>query len=1007
MIPILFPANATEFSTHGLGALSDSVSCKVKEKYNDAYELTMTYPADGLHFKEIVPRCIIYAIPSPYRLPQPFRVYEIGKPLRGLVTLKAEHISYDLSGVTVKPFSGASASDVLNQIVANSLNSNPFSFYSDIVLAKSCLFDRPYTARQILGGIEGSVLDTYGGEYEFDNFRVYLHAQRGTNSGVTIRYGKNLTGLTEETNSSGSVTGVCPYWADMDGNVVFGSVIALDGEYDFSRVIPLDFSDKFETAPDISALESAAKSYIEANYSAAPLKSCKVSFALLEQTDEYKDFTLLEKCDLCDTVTVLHPDLGVSSTAKITEIETDVLHEKYISVTVGNPRANIAQTISAQKKAVSDMPSKSNIQQAVEGLGKTLLGTTGGAVRLLDTNNDGLPDTLYIADAPDPQKATRVWRFNYEGWGASKNGYNGPFEMGATLTDGLLAQFVTAANLVAGTIRSADGETFFLDLDNGILRMKFKEELEERVSVAEQLANDASDMAKESQKELSDYAEAVKKSLENLQDQIDGAIETWFYDYAPTTSNAPANGWSTEEERNRHLGDLFYIIDNEETGGLVYRWALIDGVYQWQLVEDVELAKALSMAAKAQDTADGKRRNFIVQPYPPYDEGDLWSQDGGDIMVCVNSRESGSYVSRDWKKRNKYTDDTVADQALKEVTTVTERVSSLEVDNKGIRAEVSETKTTAQAAKAAVDNLQVGGRNLALNSGDEKIAITSDSMKMGQFWELSDYGKDILNKVGTEIIISYDAKSDVNGQLIYINLRIGDKATYNASTSRQYATLTNEYERYNFSASIIAEGAGRAWVLLQEAQGGVVGNVYVKNLKVEIGTIDTDWSPAPEDIQNELKDKSDSLQEQIDKNSANIDILSDSITSSVSELKSSVDGVDERVSNVEQTANGVNITVERWKTYGVEKVQTSGKKYTLDDNGLEISDPDSDISNRIDNTGMYVRRGGDDETSENVLEANANGVVARDLTAKNYLIIAHARFESYGDNKERTACFYI
>lgn len=474
MIPILFDANARDFSSRGLGPLNDAISCNVVEERNSTYELDMEYPVDGIHFNDIGLNKIIYAIPSPYRTPQPFRIYKISRAMRGAITVNAQHISYDLSGIAVKPFVGHSVADVLNQIKANMVIENAFEFSGSSELSRDCVYDTPNSARQILGGMTGSILDVFGGEYEFDGFNVLWRQSRGSNKGVSIRYGKNLLDVTQDVDISGAVTGVIPYWSGDSGAViVVGDRVNLDGEFGFEKIVPLDMSQEFQEAPTKEQLEARAKSYIDANYTAEPEINCDVTFALIEQSEEYKDFRLLEQCDLCDTVTVVYPDLGVNSTAKIVKIDTDVLHNKYNSVTIGTVRANIAQTIVEQQKVVDDVPTRKDVSGIVQGALGGILGTNGGAVRLLDTNEDGQPDTLYIADNPDPEQAVRVWRFNYLGWAASENGYNGPFTLGATLEDGLLAEFVTAANLTAGTIESADnGETFFLDLDNGILKMK-------------------------------------------------------------------------------------------------------------------------------------------------------------------------------------------------------------------------------------------------------------------------------------------------------------------------------------------------------------------------------------------------------------------------------------------------------------------------------------------------------------------------------------------------------
>lgn len=225
----------------------------------------------------------------------------------------------------------------------------------------------------------------------------------------------------------------------------------------------------------------------------------------------------------------------------------------------------------------------------------------------------------------------------------------------------ILSGVLMASLIQTGILQSNDGKTFYLDLDKGILKMKASELSVSGKTVeqiAEEKANDAKNAAAEN---LKDYAETVTAEIGSLQSQIDGQIQTWFYSYIPTTSNAPASSWTTTEQKNQHLGDLFYIVENETNGGLVYRWALVNGSYRWQLVEDVEVAKALQEAAKAKDTADGKRRVFVSQPVPPYDVGDLWAQGAsGDLMRCNTARASGSYVASDWGLASKYIDESKA-----------------------------------------------------------------------------------------------------------------------------------------------------------------------------------------------------------------------------------------------------------------------------------------------------------------------------------------------------------
>lgn len=474
--PILYSATETDFDHNGIGILSACVSCEVTEEANGAFELAMTYPMDGIHYEHIEDRAIIKANADQFRDPQLFRVYAISKPMSGIVIVSAEHISYDLSGIPVKPFSASSVSGALAGLKNNAVIDCPFDFWTDKPTSANFKVDAPSSIRSRLGGAAGSILDVYGGEYEFDNYTVKLHNNRGMNRGVSIRYGKNLTDIQQEQNCSNVATGVYPYWVDTDGHNLVElpeKIVPTPGTYNFSKIKTLDLSQSFETKPTVDQLRVKTENYINANNIGIPLVSLTISFAQLEQHEEYKHLKLLERVSLFDTVNVEFPALGVSATAKVTKLVYDVIADRVKSVMIGSVRANIADTIANQKQEIEKKPNKTFMENAIESLTKTILGANGGSVRFLDESGDGEPDTLYIADDPDPTQAVKVWRFNYEGWGASKNGYNGPFVMGATFEDGILAHMVTAAQLVAGTIQSSDGgKTVFIDLDNGIVNLQ-------------------------------------------------------------------------------------------------------------------------------------------------------------------------------------------------------------------------------------------------------------------------------------------------------------------------------------------------------------------------------------------------------------------------------------------------------------------------------------------------------------------------------------------------------
>lgn len=165
---------------------------------------------------------------------------------------------------------------------------------------------------------------------------------------------------------------------------------------------------------------------------------------------------------------------------------------------------------------------------------------------------------------------------------------------------------------------------------------------------------------------VTDFIENIyDPKIEDIQNQIDGKIDTYYYDYEPANSNYPASEWTTAYERQKHVGDLFFW----KSKGFTYRYMKVDTSYQWVRVKDADIVSAMETASKAQDTADGKRRNFITTPVPPYDVGDLWTQgNDGDLMRCQTARTSGNFVSSDWAKATKYTDDSAVDKLNKSLT---------------------------------------------------------------------------------------------------------------------------------------------------------------------------------------------------------------------------------------------------------------------------------------------------------------------------------------------------
>lgn len=513
----LFDSTATSFDTNGIGSLSDAISCEVTEERNGEFELEMEYSVNGKRYSDISLRKIITAKPNPYDKPQPFRIYSITKPINGVVTINAEHISYDLSGCIVSPFSASSAALAFEKMKANSVTSCPFEFWTDKTVNADMVVSKPVSIRSLLGGSEGSMLDIYGkGEYEFDNFTVKLHLNRGANRGVSIRYGKNLTDLTQEEKCSSVYTGVYPYWYSEQQGLctIKEKIVSVEGTYDFERIYALDLSDKWQEPPTEEQLRTAAKQYITANDIGVPKVSLKVSFVQLAQSKEYETIALLEKIHLCDTVNVEFPKLNVSSTSKCISIKYDAITNKYIELKLGDSKTNLASTIVSQDKVISETPSKSFLEKAIDNATQLITGGLGGYVIIQSSSGGKQPDEILIMNTDDIKTATNVWRWNKNGLGYSSNGYNGPYATAITADGKIVADFILAGEFDGALIKAGS-------IAAEMLSVEYKTSVTNAISNARKEAEEYANSLKE---EISKELEDVSKSVDNINKGINDAV---------------------------------------------------------------------------------------------------------------------------------------------------------------------------------------------------------------------------------------------------------------------------------------------------------------------------------------------------------------------------------------------------------------------------------------------------------------------------------------------------
>lgn len=439
--PILYGPSETAFTSNGLGALSDVISCVVSEERNGLFELELTYPVTGRHFSDIAISSIIAAEPAYGKGRQPFRIYKMTSPINGKVVFFARHISYQLSFIPTRPFTAASLADALTGLKTNAAQSCPFTLTADFTNPSSYVVLLPASIRSLLGGNDNSILAMYGGEWEWDKYNCILHQARGANRGVTLRYGKNLTDLTQEKNIEETYTAVLCYWKSTEDGVapVVSNLIPAPtvSNYPFTRTLILDVSGEFDNQPTVAQLDTFAGDYITEHGIGVPAVSLKVEFIDLARTMEYKDIAPLESVYLCDTVTVIFEKLGISTTAKVVSTTYDVLAERYTSIELGDPRSTLAKTIEDQIQTTKQMLTKEETAREIDRATGVLNAGMRGHV-IINRNSEGYANEILFLDNANVAQAVNVLRINMNGIGFSSGGYAGPYRQAWTM-DGVLS----------------------------------------------------------------------------------------------------------------------------------------------------------------------------------------------------------------------------------------------------------------------------------------------------------------------------------------------------------------------------------------------------------------------------------------------------------------------------------------------------------------------------------------------------------------------------------------
>lgn len=490
MIPVLYKADALSFSTYGIGTLLDTLSCEVTEERNGIYECVLSYPLTGALYSEIRNERIVKVKSNDTSAPQAFRIYRITTPMDGKIKIYAQHISYDLSNIAVSilPEQMMQAQPAMDRVLNNTITPHNFTLRTDYTKYKMFSVDKPKSVRSVLGGEKGSLLDLWGGEFEWDNFTIIHHQGRGHNNGVVIEYGKNLTKLEQNSEITDLYTDLLPYAVKTDDNgketvvTLSEQIIPIaDTSLTQRKTLIKDFTDAFDENTEIneSHLRNRANDYLENNPLGIETPTITIAFEPLWKQPEYA--AVLERVSLCDTVTVRHSVLGISVKTKVIKTVYDSLAEKYVSISLGSPKSSLLNrvhdteaAITETSKRVDRLPSLMNA--AIDNATNLITGQSGGYVVLHGDSENSQPYELLILDSPNIADAINVWRWNSGGLGFSSHGYNGPYETAITADGQIVADFITTGSLVAniikaGVLSSQDGSSYW-NLETGEVQLR-------------------------------------------------------------------------------------------------------------------------------------------------------------------------------------------------------------------------------------------------------------------------------------------------------------------------------------------------------------------------------------------------------------------------------------------------------------------------------------------------------------------------------------------------------
>ena len=841
MIPVLYQKRASDFENNGIGRLIDAVSCKVTEERNGRYELTLQYPISGAWYANIQEGSIIKArVNDDENNYQLFRIYKSSKPLKGIVTFYARHISYDLSGYPVKPFSiqHANAGLAANVALSSSLLEHNFVTEVDIPTNTDIPFSvtKPKSVRSILGGDEESILSTWDGEFEWDNFCVKFSEARGADNNTVIRYGKNLIDAKQERNINDCYTHFFPYAVVTvdttdDTGAITGSteqVITLSGDglielidpedIGHSKAYTLDITDMFLEDEEINEtnLRTHADEYIATHDLGIPSVNITASFLDVWNTPEYSHIAALEQCRLCDIVTVYFEDLGINAKAKVIKTEFDCLLERYTKIEIGDAKntladtfSNIRESVNETQKSLLDEEKKATtaLQNAIIEATNKITGGSGGFVVL---NPPNYPEEILIMDTPLKSTAKNVWRWNSAGLGFSSNGYEGPYETAITMDGNIVADFITTGTLNAIKVK---GST----IEGGTININGKFVVDELGNVTIRSGGGGRNYILDS--DQSDTLGTQKKTYTLSESLVSGEKYTLSICFGTATSTSFVFTVGTQP----------ILLGSNSVGKQTITQTFTAG-------SGVNGATSASLA-----------------------------RTGSSIIYWVKLERGG--IATDWSPAPENASEAIVQiiaQANEDRQNTSDAIA-------GINARADADRAAVGAVAQWQNDLEIGGRNLYIGSAD----FSGDKWNTIDLWQTESE----LDENGN-VIKSRDAW---NGFYQNIEAKKGDTFTLSAivfgdgKCRAAFVTTENDANRTyvkTYPADSLSTTGTRAYAtytvtadctLAFRIENTVADSkIKISSIKLEKGNIPTAWSPAPEDAINSMA----RIEAKADKNSA-------------------------------------------------------------------------------------------------------------------------------------------